>query len=172
MSRSVRIALLGLLVFCSPHVFSQDVSGAYTLTVSQDPGLQDCVWEGNLTLDQPGGTNPGAFTGSGSLTRVSGSAICLDLAGSGGGNISGNSLTFGLATGSFGTVNFVGSVTGPGSIAGTWSEGSATGTWSATLLSSGPATPVPVLPGTGLAILTLLTGVVGFIAVRRQRRKT
>ncbi|MEM6545606.1 MAG: hypothetical protein AAF680_11910, partial [Pseudomonadota bacterium] len=145
--------LLTLLCFTS-FAHGQDVSGSYSLTVAQDPGADDCIWAGTLTLVQAGG-NPGTFSGVGDVELTSGGGFCTDFNGTVTGNISGTSLTIGVGTSGFGSIDFTGTVMGGGMIGGTWDGLGLTGTWSATEVSSAPAEPVPALPVVFLALLSL-----------------
>ena len=58
-------------LFSSATLYAQEVTGSYTLSISQNPGASDCVWAGDLDLIQSGG-NPGTFTGTAAVTIVSG----------------------------------------------------------------------------------------------------
>lgn len=145
-----RIGILLLLALLAPGVLhAQDVTGAYRLTVIQDPGFDDCVWVGDLTLDQSSG-NPGPFTGAASLAVQSGP--CVPFTGTSTGSITGPTMTFGIGTGPLGTVVFNGAVTGSGDLAGAWTGLGLTGTWSASRV----ATNVPVMPPIVLGLLGLL----------------
>lgn len=152
-----RFSFLALLAVALPS-FGQDITGNYALTVTQDPGADDCIWQGNLNMIQNGG-NPGMFSGSAAVTLVSGGGFCTDFSGSVTGNINGNALTIGVGIGGGATVTFTGMVTGPADIDGTWAGLGVTGTWAATLApataSSIPATPFWALAGLSLMVLWL-----------------
>ena len=135
-------AALATLSFLALPVAAQDISGSYTLDVAQDPGADDCVWAGTLTLNQSGG-NPGTFTGTGDVDVTAGP--CVDFTGTVTGSINGSALTIGVGTGGLGTVNFTGTVTSADSIGGSWSGLGLTGTWSASRTGSGSADPVPAM---------------------------
>lgn len=171
MNQLFKSALLLTALLFSTAALSQDISGDYTLDVIQDPGFQDCVWSGNLALTQTGG-NPGSFSGSASVSIVSGP--CPDIAGSVSGTINGSALSIGVAVGGLGNATFTGSVAGPGSLSGTWSGLGVTGTWSAAEVAApvpAPnATAVPVLPLWGLLLLPLiLVGLVAKLGFRHSR---
>ncbi len=157
--------LLAAFTLCLVAVpaLSQDITGVYDLTVAQDPGADDCIWEGSLNLVQSGG-NPGSFTGSAAVTLVSGGGLCTDFAGTVSGSISGSTLTIGVGVSGLGTATFTGSVIGPEDIAGSWSGLGLTGTWSASRAS---ASAIPATPAWALAGLTLLIAWFG----RRHLRK-
>ena len=157
-----------LLIVCtflgSASLYAQDVTGDYTLNVSQDPGASDCVWEGDLSLIQSGG-NPGTFTGSASLSPVSGP--CPGFSGTVSGTINGSALEIGVAVGGLGNATFSGTVVGPNDLAGTWSGLGFTGIWSAVRdVVRNNATEVPTL--TQWSLLLLVALVVGF-ALRNLR---
>ncbi len=149
------VLLLGALLF-SAAALSQDISGNYTLNVSQNPGAQDCVWSGDLALNQSGG-NPGSFSGTADVSVTNGP--CPDIDGAISGTINGTALSIGVAVGGLGNATFTGSVTGPGALSGTWSGLGITGTWSATAAAApapSEASPVPVMPAWALLLLAVL----------------
>lgn len=138
--------------------WAQDITGDYALTVSQDPGADDCVWEGNLNLVQSGG-NPGTFTGAASVAIVSGPGPCSGFSGSVTGSITGSTLTIGVGISGLGTATFTGAVVGPDDLSGTWSGLGLTGTWSAARLPASHAVPAaPLWALAGMSLLLLLFG--------------
>ena len=153
-------------IFSSSAPYAQDVSGIYTLSVSQNPGADDCVWAGDLELVQSSG-NPGPFSGTASLSPVSGP--CPGFSGGITGTINGSALTIGVGVSGLGTATFSGSVTGPGSLGGTWSGLGLTGIWSAVLAATPMgAAAIPTLPQ--WALLLLIALIVGFAFRYSQRR--
>lgn len=158
--------LITFSVFSSAGVFAQDISGDYILDIRQDPGFDDCIWEGDLNIVQTGG-NPGTFTGAATVTVVSGP--CFDFSGTISGTINGSALDIGIGISGLGSATFVGSVVGPNDISGTWSGLGVTGVWSGTRLTVAPVTAIPTLPVPALAILALL---MAGIALPFSRRKS
>ena len=137
-----------------PAMPAIDVNGAYQLSVVDT--VDSCTFAGQAVLTQSGS----AFTGTATLSLVVGTGCPSSLSGPVSGTLTGNTISFGIASGGFGTVNFIGTVSNDGSSAsGTWSTtGAAAGTWSATRV---PLAGAPALSLWSLAVLTLLLGWVG-----------
>tara|TARA_R110001592_G_scaffold357416_1_gene660564 strand:+ start:124248 stop:124760 length:513 start_codon:yes stop_codon:yes gene_type:complete len=155
-------------LFSSATLYAQEVTGSYTLSISQNPGASDCVWAGDLDLIQSGG-NPGTFTGTAAVTIVSGP--CPGFSGEVSGTISGSALEIGVAVSGLGNATFSGTVTGPNDLEGTWSGLGITGIWSAVRVASVPdsVTAIPTLPQ--WALLLLIALIAGF-ALRYSSRRT
>lgn len=155
-------------LFSSATLYAQEVTGSYTLSISQNPGANDCEWAGDLDLIQSGG-NPGTFTGTAAVTVVSGP--CVDFSGEVSGTISGSALEIGVAVSGLGNATFSGTVTGPNNLEGTWSGLGITGIWSAVRVAGVPegVTAVPTLPQWTLLLLIAL--IAGF-TLRYSNRHT
>lgn len=149
--------LLAVLSLFSATTYAQDVTGNYDLTVEQDPGADDCVWSGNLNLVQSGG-NPGMFTGSASVTVVSGGITCAPFSGNVTGTINGMVLTIGVGVGALGTVTFNGNVMG-NNVGGAWSGLGVTGTWNGVAAAASNA--IPTAPIWALALMAGLLVLIG-----------
>lgn len=156
-ARGIVLWLGMLCVAAAPGIaLAIDVTGTYQLSIVDT--IDNCMFTGSAALNQSGAS----FTGFASLTLVSGGCPS-SLSGSVTGTLSGNMITFGLASGGFGTVNFTGTVSDDGNfMSGTWNTGDdAEGTWSAIRVQHVPA---PALSSWCLAGLMLL---LSWIGVRR-----
>ena len=159
--------LLALSIVATPiaaNAAGVDVTGTWNLTV--DDPTDGCKWAGQLFLTQTGMD----FTGSTSVNRVTGGAQCLGfLGGTVQGSISGSGsgffINFGLASGSFGSATFDGTVSEDGQSANGEFTNEASGTWSA---QKQPPHPAPTLSGIALATLFGLLTVAGVVCVRRR----
>jgi len=163
----VRSAALLFAIFSSSALFAQDITGDYNLSASENPGGSNCTWSGTLSLTQPGGTNPGSFTGTGTANVVSGA--CLNFSGSVSGNISGSTLDFGVGVGGGGSIAFDGSVAA-GELSGSWSGLGLAGTWTASpvvVAAPSRATVVPTMSIYGLMLTAL--GLL-LVSTRRLRK--
>lgn len=90
-----------------------------------------CRWQGQIRLDQKGAQ----LTGAGEAAASTAQRFCPQLKGEVEGNVNGEQVKFGFATGRLGTGQFEGAVEPGGRMLnGTWSAGSASGTWRAELL--------------------------------------
>ncbi len=170
-SEATRHWLLGgllLLAFAiaptATRAATVDVTGTWNLRVN-DP-TDGCTWAGQMFLTQTGTD----FTGSATLDLVAGSGMCIPvingtLEGSISGSGSGFIIDFGLASGSFGTAMFTGTVSDDGQSAMGEFSNNASGTWSADKV---PAHPAPTLGGLALAALFGLLTVAGVVSVRRR----
>ena len=165
MTNLIRGLVIAFSVLASPLTLAQDISGNYTLDISQDPGADDCVWEGDLTLNQTGG-NPGSFSGSAAVTVVSGP--CFPFSGTVTGTINGTVLDIGVGVSGLGTAVFTGNVTGSGDLSGTWAGLGLTGVWSAAREEEreGLAAVPTMTTWSLLALMLLMVGV----ALRHRSR--
>jgi hypothetical protein len=123
-----------LILLAAGAPFPAHAEEAFDLTIIQNG--TGCAWTGSVDLEDlvfsPG--CDATFTGTMSLDRVPGAAPGCPAVVSGdvSGNASGSDITFGLSSGSFGNVNFTGTITttpSGESVSGTWSGDPGTGTW-------------------------------------------
>ncbi len=161
--------LLGVSVVALPAngLPIPNLTGTWTLVVTETSGASMCVWKGPMLLTQTGMD----FTGSVMLDFVSGgeclSTIDGTIMGSIGGSGSGFTIDFGLASGPFGMANFTGTVTDDGqSASGMWTTNdNASGTWSA---DKQPAQVAPAMSAVALVVLGGMLTVVGVVRARHR----
>ncbi len=124
--------LVILLAACTP--FSANAEEAFDLTIIQDG--TGCAWTGSVDLEDPVFL-PGCeatFNGTMTLDRVPGASPGCPavISGDVNGTSSGTDISFGLASGGFGNVDFTGTITSTPtgeSASGTWTGAPGTGTW-------------------------------------------
>ena len=161
----VALSLLWVSVVAVPttvSAMSVNVTGKWMLMV--DDTEHGCMWKGPMSLTQTGMD----FAGMAMLNSVSDSGCASMINGTIRGSISGTGsgffISFGLASGDFGMVNFGGTLTDDGLMAsGSW-ENTASGTWSA----EKEVSQAPALSHVALAILFGLLTVVGVGYARRR----
>lgn len=161
MTRVHWIAFVGCLVWAlAAPAEAVDVNGIYQLSVVDV--VDHCTYAGQLVVSQSGSS----FSGSVSMMLVNGPGCPSSLSGSASGTLMGNTISFGVASGSFGVVTFGGTVSPDGgTMSGNWITGSVPeGTWAAVRLRRSEAPTMSAWCLGGLAVLLAWAG------MRRVRR--
>jgi hypothetical protein len=161
MKRIRRAVLVGLLVAVAAPCGATpviNVNGTYQLAVVETTA--SCAYTGQAVLNQSGAT----FSGTVTLTLVSGTGCPASIAGNASGSLAANTINFGVGFSVLGNANFTGTVSNDGNVAsGTWTQvsGPAGGTWTATRAREA----TPALSPWSLAGLALL---LAWFGVRRR----